>query len=35
VVAPSETRVLLEAALDALSGVRSTGVARKHGNIPL
>jgi acetyl-CoA carboxylase carboxyltransferase component len=35
VVEPNETRGLLEAALQALATVRSDGVARKHGNIPL
>jgi methylmalonyl-CoA decarboxylase subunit alpha len=35
VIEPSETRGLLEAALSALATVRSDGVARKHGNIPL
>ena len=35
VVEPAETRALLEAALTALSTVRASGVARKHGNIPL
>lgn len=35
VVAPSETRAILEAALAALESVRTEGVARKHGNIPL